>query len=369
MKKSHHFFLLALRHSNKHVLQTLLLILGVALGVAMIVGVDLANQSAHQAFMLSLGASSSRTTHQIVAGSGGVPTSLYEDLRLELKLKEAAPVVTGRIRLKNADNAYLQLLGLDPAVKLSLQSYMGNEDDEGAALAALAYLLLTPDGVALSETLSEKYKLAIGDTLTVVVDGQFKRVKLAALLQTEDELSRRALEGIMLSDISVAQTLLGKPGQIDYIDLALPDDADVQPILDRLPANAHLQPAGLQTRAIEEMVQSFELSLAIASQLVLLAGIFLIYNTISFSVAQRRINRGHHVWGDRQNYWPRAGGIFGASINRRYRRHNRRILPDNSPAKCSIIAADGLQGHRCRFGGQFSGRLHPRPRSDDHSSS
>ena len=102
MKKSHHFFLLALRHSNKHILQTLLLILGVALGVAMIVGVDLANQSAHQAFVLSLGTSGSRTTHQIVAGSGGVPTSLYEDLRLNLKLKEAAPIVTGRIRLKNA---------------------------------------------------------------------------------------------------------------------------------------------------------------------------------------------------------------------------------------------------------------------------
>ncbi|MBN1993740.1 MAG: ABC transporter permease [Anaerolineae bacterium] len=287
MLRLSHFTLLALRHSDKHSLQSLLLILGVALGVALIVGIDMANQSAHQAFVLSTGSVTNQATHQIVAGSGGLPTALYEDLRLELGLRDTAPVVTGRVRLKNARNAYLQLLGIDPAAELSIVNYLGEQDD-GASLAALAHLLLTPDGVALAQSLCEQYQLALGDNLTVVINGQHKYVKLAAMLETNDEVSRRALAGLMISDISTAQVLLDKVGRIDYIDLKLPAKADTQPIVDRLPAKARLQPAELQTQAITQMVESLELSLSIASQLVLLAGMFLIYNTISFSVVQQR---------------------------------------------------------------------------------
>jgi putative ABC transport system permease protein len=291
MKKTPHLVLLAWRHSLKHTLQSLLLILGVALGVALIVGVDLANRSAHEAFILSSGVVGSQATHQIVAGSGGLPTSLYETLRLELGLRQVAPVVTGRVRLKNADNAYMQLMGVDPAAELSFTNFLG-EKDEQTSLGALSHLLLTRDGVALSQTLSDEYKLAIGDTLTVVANSRHKRVRLAVLLETEDDVSRRALDGMIISDIGAAQVVLDKVGRIDYIDLALPPEADLQPIIDRLPPNARLQPAYWQTQTIREMVESFELSLSIASLLVLMAGMFLIYNTVSFSVVQRR-----PIWG------------------------------------------------------------------------
>jgi putative ABC transport system permease protein len=208
-----------------------------------------------------------------------------------LGLRQVAPVVTGRVRLKNADNAYMQLMGIDPAAELSFTNSLG-EKDEQTSLGALAHLLLTRDGVALSQTLSDEYKLAIGDTLTVVANSRHKRVRLAVLLETEDDVSRRALEGMIISDIGTAQIVLDKVGRLDYIDLALPPEADVQPIIDRLPPDARLQPAYLRTQTIRQMIESFELSLSIASLLVLMAGMFLIYNTVSFSVVQRR-----PIWG------------------------------------------------------------------------
>jgi len=67
MKKFSPFTLLALRHSTRHPIQSLLLILGVALGVAMIVAIDLANGSASQAFALSTDSIAGKATHQIVA--------------------------------------------------------------------------------------------------------------------------------------------------------------------------------------------------------------------------------------------------------------------------------------------------------------
>ena len=101
--------LIALRHSTKHPIQSLLLILGVALGVAMIVAIDIANGSASQAFELSTDSIVGQATHQIVAAPDDLPSDLYRSLRLELGLEEVAPTVTGLVLLQQADDLPLQL--------------------------------------------------------------------------------------------------------------------------------------------------------------------------------------------------------------------------------------------------------------------
>ncbi|MCL4394307.1 MAG: hypothetical protein M1482_05795, partial [Chloroflexi bacterium] len=58
---------------------TLLMILSVALGVAVVVSVDLANQSATRAFKLSTDAVVGRATHQIVGDDNGFDESYYRD--------------------------------------------------------------------------------------------------------------------------------------------------------------------------------------------------------------------------------------------------------------------------------------------------
>ncbi|RME76867.1 MAG: ABC transporter permease, partial [Chloroflexi bacterium] len=118
--------------------------------------------------------------------------------------------------------------------------------------------------------------------------GHRRQVILAGLLRPTDDLSRRGLSGLMLTDISTAQELLDKTGQLSHIDLILPPDADVQAILDRLPPNARLQTAALRNATIRQMTAAFNLNLSALSLLALIVGMFLIYNTISFSVVQRR---------------------------------------------------------------------------------
>lgn len=285
--KANHLTLLALRHSTKHPVQSLLLILGVALGVAMMVAIDLANKSAGQAFTLSTDSIVGKATHQIVAASGDLPSSLYEKLRVELGLEEVAPVVTGLVLLPEAGDLPLQLLGVDPFTEAPFRNYLGGSAG-GLSTEALLQLLVQPNTVLLSDDLGRQYHLSPGDELTLLADGRLKPVKLVGLLHPGDELSRRALNGLILCDISTAQELLDKVGRLSHIDLILPAQANLQPIIDVLPTQARLQPAALRNETVRQMTAAFELNLSALSLLALIVGMFLIYNTISFSVMQRR---------------------------------------------------------------------------------
>lgn len=287
MKQPSHFTLMALRHSSKHPLQSLLLVLGVALGVAMIVAIDLANSSASRAFALSTDSIVGKATHQLVSASNRLPSSLYRQLRLELGLTEIAPVVTGLVALAEAGELPLQLLGVDPFAEAPFRNYLG-DDAGGLSTEALTELLVQPNTILLSQSLGEQYNLTPGQTLTLLAAGRRQPVKLVGLLQTSDNLSRRALNGLILSDISTAQELLGQTGYLSHIDLILSPQVDPQPIIDRLPAGVRLQPAALRNQTVNQMTAAFELNLTALSLLALIVGIFLIYNTISFSVVQRR---------------------------------------------------------------------------------
>ena len=75
--------------------QMALSVLGIALGVAVVVAIDLGNQSAKHAFNLSSSAVTGRATHQIVGGPAGLPEDVYRALRLEVGVRNSTPVVEG----------------------------------------------------------------------------------------------------------------------------------------------------------------------------------------------------------------------------------------------------------------------------------
>ena len=85
---------------NRHRWQSWLTFVGVMLGVAMVVGVDLANSSARRAFALSLDSIAGSVTHQIIGGPKGVPESVYTGLRTELALRSSLPMVIGQATIK-----------------------------------------------------------------------------------------------------------------------------------------------------------------------------------------------------------------------------------------------------------------------------
>ena len=102
--------------------------LGIALGVAVMVGIDLANASAERAFDLSASAITGRATHAIVAGSGGVDETLYVRLRTDPQWRsqfESAPTVRAFVVSPQLGDIPFTLLGIDPFAEAPFRSYLG----------------------------------------------------------------------------------------------------------------------------------------------------------------------------------------------------------------------------------------------------
>ncbi|MBZ0309095.1 MAG: FtsX-like permease family protein, partial [Anaerolineae bacterium] len=95
-------------------------------------------------------------------------------------------------------------------------------------------------------------------------------------------------DDLILTTLPTAQTLLEMPDTLSRIDLILPEGYDLQTIRAILPAGAVLTTPVDESSALSQMTDAFELNLQALSLLALVVGVFLIYNTVSFSVVQRR---------------------------------------------------------------------------------
>lgn len=285
----------SLRYLVRHPWQFGLAVLGVALGVAVVVSIDLANSSARRAFTLSTEAVTGRATHQVVGGPGGLPDGVFRRLVVEVGIAEAAPVVEDYVTVparSGQPRRMLHLLGVDPFSEAPFRRYLsgtpGGAGNDRATLD-LAPLLTRPGAGVLAAGTAREMGLRAGDSFTVRAAGRERRIMLVGTLEPEDENARRALADLLVMDIAAAQEVLGRVGRIDRIDLIVPEGSHrIDRAAAALPAGAQILPAGGRTRTTEEMTRAFRLNLTALSLLALICGLFLIYNTMTFSVVQRR---------------------------------------------------------------------------------
>ena len=269
------------RHFFHHPIQLLLAIFGVALGVAMVVSIDLAAGSTHRAFSLSMEALTGRYTHHVSSGPAGLPEAFFTRLRVDEGLRESAPAVEGYATINGST---LRLAGFDPFTERNLRSRFVQ-----AARSDDAVRLLTePDTVMLSALTARRLGVRPGETLEVNINGQLRTLRVVAYVEGS-AAPDPALEGLVLADIATAQELLGRLGVLDRIDLVLTGGPEQERhIRSLLPPGAELASAAGRNSATQSMTAAFELNLRAMSLLALLVGIFLIYNTMAFSVLQRR---------------------------------------------------------------------------------
>lgn len=286
---SHTLWNVGWRYLLRHLWQSALMILGVTLGVAVVVAIDLANVSASRAFDLSTDAVAGRATHQIVGGPQGLDEVIYTELRTSPdRFNEPAgsafsPIITEYVSSPQLGDRPLQLLGVDPFAEAPFRNYLAGEGN--APIGNLITFLTQPGAILVSADAASRYGLAPGARIVLEVAGHDRSAFIAGLLKPADELSRRALDGILLADIATAQELTGRIGKLDRIDVILPPSASINITL---PPNVRIQPVAARTGAIEQMTAAFRTNLTALSLLALVVGMFLIYNTMTFSVVQRR---------------------------------------------------------------------------------
>lgn len=282
---------LSLRYSKGHPLQKFLLYLGIAIGVAVVVAIDLANDSIGRSFRLSTQSVTGRATHQITSAENGVEQSLYRKVRNITR--NSAPVVTDNVRVQQLGNRMMKVLGIDPFVDANFRNYLGGPD--GMPDQELLITLLTkPDQVLITKDLAAQNKIQPGDHLDLQTQQGLRRVTVAGLLNSRNSFTNQALSGVVLADIATAQEILQMGDRISHIDLILESEEDklLTELKRMLPVGMRVISVQQNRETVRQMSRSFELNLNAMSLLALLVGMFLIYNTVTFSVIQRRFQLG-----------------------------------------------------------------------------
>ena len=281
---------LACRHAWRRPTQSIFFIIGVGLGVAMIVAIDLANSAANRAFTISTEVVAGKTTHQVVGGPSGLDESIYVTLRQQLGYRLSAPIVEGYVVAEELDMQPMRLLGVDSFAESPFRNYLDGDNTGFADNNGFIAFIVQPNTILLSEALANQYNLNTDDFIHIQVGGRRQTLQIVSVLKSDDKNEQRGLDGLLITDIGTAQEVLGKVGILDRIDLIIPrgsqDEATLRRITAILPPGARVVQS--TDSAVEEMTAAFRLNLTALSMLALAVGMLLIYNTVVFSVVQQR---------------------------------------------------------------------------------
>jgi putative ABC transport system permease protein len=266
--------------------------LGVALGVAVVVAIQLTNASSLRGFETALNTVSGRASLEVVGTSVGVDERQLIDLGWLRDFGDVAPLIEGEIALRGnvRPQETLRVLGIDILRDRSFRDYSVSEDTNLPSTRMLSRLLES-SSVILAEKFAAPRGLTIGSTFTATAGDRTTELTVRGLLK--DEGPARVLDGhFVLMDIAAAQLLLDRLGRIDRVEIRLDDPTRIetaeQDIRSRLPAGLVVQRPAQRGRQVEQMLSAFHLNLTALSYIALVVGLFFVYNTISVAVLSRR---------------------------------------------------------------------------------
>lgn len=262
--------------------QLCLAVSGIALGVAVYVGVDLANDSARRAFQLTSDLVTGSTTHHLMGTRGEIADSVYRTLRMEHGPVRAAPVIEAEVRVRRLPDRSFTLMGVDPLEESGFRGFSGFVPGRGTDLTRL---IVEPGAVLVPAPLLEELDLESGAEFALLIGGEARTIRaVGTVLETSS--ANEGPTAPIVADIATAQELLGR-ASLSRVDLIL-NEAEAERIRAIGLPDSTLVPTEGRNAAFDELARAFRINLTALSLLALLVGVFLIYATMSFAVVQRR---------------------------------------------------------------------------------
>jgi putative ABC transport system permease protein len=302
------FYRLMVRPLFAEPVRTSLTVLAIALGVAVVLAIDLAGFAAAGSFRSSMETLAGGNDFEIVA-AGGVPeevvgklAQLPYSLRVSARIEDYAAIDGKRT---------FPLLGLDLVAEGQNQSGAASSFPLENPADALKYL-----GDDESVWVGQSLGYHAGDRIPLLINDRMRDYVVRGVFP-DDGGNAAAI----VMDISAAQRALGRGGRVDRILVKVPEKDDGgsshsasagewerrirgvkagnangpgenSAAISILPEGIELRPAGTGTEENRKMLAAFRWNLKLLSYIALVVGAFLIYNTISVSVVRRRAEIG-----------------------------------------------------------------------------
>ena len=274
---------LVLRPILREKTRTALTVLGIAVGVGVVVAMQLANQSALRAFRESVDAIAGRANYQLV------PDVAPLDERVLLQLQPLwrdgvrfAPVIDVEGLVEPAQQP-IRLLAVDLLSDLHFRDY------RYAKLHANDYMsLFNPDSLILPLPYAREHGLTLGSRITLNVLSHRSTLVVRGLLEAQGPAT--AFNGsIAICDIAVAQRNFGMLGKLTRVDLLVPEGKQLRVTA---PPGTRIERPSRRNERVERMLRAFRVNLFALAGVALLVGMFLVYNTVLISILRRRKDAG-----------------------------------------------------------------------------
>lgn len=245
-----------LSHWRRRPMQLAMLLMGLSLATALWSGVQAINAEARASYNRAASMLGQDRLEQLVSADGEtIPQQVFVDLRRAGWL--VSPVLEGQLRL---GAVRLHVFGIEP---VSLP-HEAQQVDLAGGDSLLPFI--TPPG------------------LFYVSPGTVEQ--LAGQQTPPLRIAKDLLPGIAITDIGIAQSLLGKPGQISRL-IVSPDQPVDRATLARTAPQLTLKkpdPEGDLAR----LTDSFHLNLTAFGFLAFAVGLFMVYSAIGLAFEQRR---------------------------------------------------------------------------------
>ncbi len=284
-------------------------VLAIALGIAVMTAIRLANSSVTDTFEAAVDSVSGSASLRIRGTAGRFDERLLKDVQWLTEYGQVSPVVESYAmyseptRSEKSGETFsrgeiLHVIGVDVLLDFPLRDYHVLKTGEGTSKPVardVLRLLNDSQSIILTEKFLRRHKLRVGDRIALVFGSRQQWLEIRGVLLNRGPA--RTLDGnFALMDIAAAQWAADRLGTIDYVDLLVDDDQLAEGVLSdiasRLPAGLTVELPDAASARADTMISAFQFNLTALSMVALIVGVFLIYNTVTISVAARRVEVG-----------------------------------------------------------------------------
>lgn len=278
-----------------------LTLLGVALGVASVLSIQILNRNALGSFAGTVKAVSGEADLSVLGRGPTLDETLYPRILAVPGVAGAWPVHRVNVAVSGRRDSYLEIVGLDLFAPVRVP-WQGRRDAQpggearGAGVAPdFTRALTVPGWVAVTPALAAERGWQVGDRVAVTSGSRRAALVIGALVDFQ-RVSPLASRRLAVMDIAQSQALFGADGAITQLDVRLAAGADRGAVAARLeralgasvqivtPEQREAQAAGL--------LAAFRLNLTALSLISLFVGAFLVYESTLAALVRRRAEFG-----------------------------------------------------------------------------
>ncbi|HEX5043846.1 MAG TPA: ABC transporter permease, partial [Candidatus Polarisedimenticolaceae bacterium] len=261
-----------------------LTVVGVALGVASVLSIQILNGSALAAFRGGLQAVGGDADLSVMPRGPDLPDAAVPEVLAVPGVRAAWPVLQIPVTIAGEELSFLDVVGVDLFAPRDLPFAGGAAPDLRPALEREGW-------AAVPVPLARRRGWKVGDTIRLASGSRAVPVRIGALVDFS-RLSPTAGGKFVVMDVAQAQALFGRPGLLHHVDVQVQPGWKTAAVAAGIEKRLHGRVQALRPeqreRQASSLLAAFRLNLTALSLISLVVGAFLVYVSTQAALLRRR---------------------------------------------------------------------------------